>query len=570
MVLDTHKSAAITGWVNFYQQSVQRPGVVLENSTVGTLSTDGTFVYAVEDFAVPPPPQSQNGQDFDPRLNSGYTRFGTGISDAMQHNRLQAYALESGKLRWELGGKSKPKQKAGPLEDCFFRGPPLPLEGRLYVLVEKKHALQLVCINPKSRAPGRPEVVSIRTVATIPEKQRQEMDRRTQALHLASADGLLVCPTNAGVLLAVNLLTNDLVWAYPYRDPSEKAIPEVPVPPHFGPRFPPGFRQKRNWHAAVPIIHDGLVVFTAPDAKAVTCVKLRDGARVWSQPRQDEDLYLGGISAGKVLLVGRTGCRALNLADGKQAWSLETGLPSGQGVLAGKVYYLPLRQSAQRKEAEIVAIDVARGQIVAHQRPRKPVVFGNLIFSGGELLSQTALAITSYPNLQAKLKQIDDKLHKNPKDPVGLTERRPAASGKGQPERGHRRSANRPRSETAPATAAAPADHPLRGTDRPAAAQLPGRREIPRRLQGPARSLPGVRPQPDRRRTAGAAAGEAQPPLLVADAHWPGAAGYREAGGGAAHLSRVGRPAERPFPDRGPRRPGAEGQPRCLGRQPHP
>ena len=39
-----------------------------------------------------------------------------------------------------------------------------------------------------------------------------------QAAHLAYADGILVCPTNAGVVLGVDLLSHSLVWAHSYRD----------------------------------------------------------------------------------------------------------------------------------------------------------------------------------------------------------------------------------------------------------------------------------------------------------------------------------------------------------------
>src|SRR5262249_1004469 len=45
---------ALNAWCNFYFNSVQKPALLLENSTVGTLTTDGSLVFAVEDFQVPP------------------------------------------------------------------------------------------------------------------------------------------------------------------------------------------------------------------------------------------------------------------------------------------------------------------------------------------------------------------------------------------------------------------------------------------------------------------------------------------------------------------------------------
>ena len=38
------------------QQPGQRPGILFENTTIGTLSIDGDFVYTVDDLAVPKPP----------------------------------------------------------------------------------------------------------------------------------------------------------------------------------------------------------------------------------------------------------------------------------------------------------------------------------------------------------------------------------------------------------------------------------------------------------------------------------------------------------------------------------
>ena len=47
------KASAATQWINQYL-SMSRPHVLWENSTVGTLSTDNSRVYAIEDLALPP------------------------------------------------------------------------------------------------------------------------------------------------------------------------------------------------------------------------------------------------------------------------------------------------------------------------------------------------------------------------------------------------------------------------------------------------------------------------------------------------------------------------------------
>ena len=56
--------AALNQWLQIYvgnpqvNQPGQRPGIVFENTTIGSLSTDGEFAYAVEDLVVPPPAEA--------------------------------------------------------------------------------------------------------------------------------------------------------------------------------------------------------------------------------------------------------------------------------------------------------------------------------------------------------------------------------------------------------------------------------------------------------------------------------------------------------------------------------
>ena len=110
-------------------------------------------------------------------------------------------------------------------------------------------------------------------------------------------------------------------------------------------------------------------------------------------------------------------------AGGKVAWTLATGIPSGLGTSSDNQFYLPLREAGAGKEPEVCVIDVPRGEIVSHTKSRKKALPGNLIFHDGEMVSQTSTAIAVYPQLSAKLAQIDDLIRKNPADPVGLTER---------------------------------------------------------------------------------------------------------------------------------------------------
>ena len=107
------------------------------------------------------------------------------------------------------------------LAESFFLGPPLPLGGKLYVLIEKNTEFRLICLDPlRTDANGMPEIIWNQSLGTANVKMAQDSMRRIQAAHLAYADGILVCPLNAGAVIGIDLLSHSLVWAYSYRDGS--------------------------------------------------------------------------------------------------------------------------------------------------------------------------------------------------------------------------------------------------------------------------------------------------------------------------------------------------------------
>ncbi len=339
MVSKPNKQPALNQWVDYYKNNLRNPTLLFSNSTVSTLSTDNVLLYAVEDLAVTPPTLAEP----DPRFNLGMQvqpHYDRTVADAILHNRLQAYSLARGKLVWEVGGL-----KAGALSDSFFLGAPLPLEDQLHVLVEKSGKISLASLD--SRTGRLLEKVELYTPAKPLEKDGV---RRMQAAHLAFADGRLVCPTNAGAVVALDVRKHKVLWTYSYRDNEPKEPqPEAIVPGLGRRRMPFELPQRTYWAVTAPVIVGDKVVFTAPDARSVHCVDLRSGKKVWTHTRQADDLFLAGVVKDRVLLVGKHNVRALSLNLGKEQWSLEVGLPSGLGIASDGIYYLPLRSAAKSR-----------------------------------------------------------------------------------------------------------------------------------------------------------------------------------------------------------------------------
>jgi outer membrane protein assembly factor BamB/tetratricopeptide (TPR) repeat protein len=171
------------------------------------------------------------------------------------------------------------------------------------------------------------------------------------------------------------------------------------------------------WKACTPIIRDGKVVFTAPDCDSVRCLNLQDGSLVWKVTRTEDDLHVGGVVGGKVLVVGRTACRAFRLASGEPLWKHPTGQPSGLGAAGGKVFYLPLKQRA------LLALDVDNPKDSSRIDCRSGDAPGNLLFHQGFLWSQGVLTVAAYPQLAVRMVQVEQRLKDEPGDVEALSER---------------------------------------------------------------------------------------------------------------------------------------------------
>jgi outer membrane protein assembly factor BamB len=369
----------------------------IENSALGCLSTDGARVYAVEDLAMPPPPEVTMPAQFGLPPPGGPIV----LTRALPGNRLWARDLDTGAPAWELGGR-------GDFQNSFFLGAPLPDGGRLYALVERDGEIRLVCLDAPSGA-----IAWTQRLGTTANRLLPDPGRRLRGVQMTCADGLLVCPTDAGAVFAFDLFSRSLLWAHLY--PSKKQPQETGVVFNVT-------AFNTSWRESAPAVADGKVVFTPGDSDQVHCVDLRDGKPLW-QAGQDGYAYLAGVFRGKVVLVGAGGVRALSLKDGRQAWARSLGVPSGQGAASGGVYYLPLKKSNETGGPGVAAIDADSGKLLAFARSRGGEVPGNLTFFQGQIISQTATSLTAYPQLKARLRHIEELLAGDPRNPRGLMER---------------------------------------------------------------------------------------------------------------------------------------------------
>jgi outer membrane protein assembly factor BamB/tetratricopeptide (TPR) repeat protein len=426
----------VNPWFESYKKFPGLPGfgnLLFENSMIGVISSDHQNVYAIDDLAIPSP---DNMLQANPFMGLPQVNVPAKIRPYLMQNCLRAFNLQEGRERWYLGSfkDTDPKDE---FTDSHFLGAPISIGGKLYVLNEKNQGaqgdaeLRLVCIDPNKVEKGRPAIVApIQVLGNIEQRNRvtHAISRRISGVQLAYGEGILVCPTNAGEVLGVDLMSRSLAWAYPYRERNpEERNHGNPGGIGFGGRQPfnPGMSMLAStvtlskWRPTPPAVADGKIVFTAPDADSVHCINLRDGTPRWKVGRLDGDLFFAGVFNKKVLLVGKNHIRALNLDDGRPAWMISTGdVPSGQGVASHGVYYQPL------KKGEIVAVDIERGAVKAHNRAKAANFSpGNLIFSDGAVITLTPYKVEAYPQLVARLEVADAAVKNDPNNPEKLIAR---------------------------------------------------------------------------------------------------------------------------------------------------
>jgi outer membrane protein assembly factor BamB len=434
-----------------------------ENATLGTLASDGQYVFMVED------PKSDGFSTDQQRVVVRQFGVWRGPIDQAT-NQLAAYELSSqGKVKWKVGGSDKRDFDIEPkLAGVYFLGAPLPLDGLLYVLAErpKDQAVYLVVLDAKT---GKLQWQQ-QLVATTDSNMNgfQENYRRLTGATPSFADGVLVCPTSAGAIVAVDVATHKLLWGYEYPQGQVGQGPNMmamrfamgnggfPVPSYAGDR----------WADATATIVDGRVLVTPVEVggeQPMYCLSLIDGKLLWKVEQRGDNVYIGAAYDGKVLVVGKRKVEALNLADGKPLWSLdldapaegtvtnaakpeppkpeavnpdgtrsnavaggESGsaaatprgaMPAGRGFLSGGCYYLPL------STAEVARIDIARGTIVSRARSRKGLIPGNLICYKDDVISLGVDSLDAFHQIEPLKARVAEALAKNPNDPEALADR---------------------------------------------------------------------------------------------------------------------------------------------------
>jgi outer membrane protein assembly factor BamB/tetratricopeptide (TPR) repeat protein len=457
------KRDAQNWWNTYSSRQVNVSSILYENPLIGSLSHDGQNVYFVDDVAITPPPVFSN-PDFGIQGGPQFRQSGD-LADMVRAGRLVAVNMRTGNVVWDLG-RVKPFEGGPPLppllseeeadkttdafrlcRDAVFLSTPMPLNGKLYVLIEQAGCIRLLCLDPRVLIPvpgqtKKPALVWSQKLGKPNNPLPADSVRRYQNATLAAGEGIIICPTNSGVIVAVDIMSRSLLWAHAYRV-LDNTKPVRAWDPNTGQPIIPQQLPNDRWRSSGPIISNGRVLVTAYDSRKLECLDLRTGKVLWWVPHDANDLYVGGVVNDRVIVVGKNQVKAYHLTGEdkenqkpKVAWEPVTiPTPTGHGAIGKNAFYVPVRQENAGVNnvpaAEIWAIDIETGKPGAKTAARKrndtaelaKYGIGNLVFQDGMVFSQSPWEVACYPQLELKIAEMNKLLAANPKDPLGLLAR---------------------------------------------------------------------------------------------------------------------------------------------------
>lgn len=320
----------------------------------GGVTTDGERVFVVGDTALPPSP-SRSGRF---QLNrSGFEA---------PANSLHAYAIrEQGKLAWRVDGGDRATALAG----AHFLGPPIADEGWLYGLAVIDESIALLLLEA---ATG--ELLWRQPLVSLERGLAENTQLRLIGATPTLANNLVICPTGAGVVVAVDPYRRRLVWAHRLTVEPER-VRNAGRRDWRGIAVGSGaaWRQQPGWRSSKAVVSGDRVVVATPESPRLHCLDLPTGAVLWSKKHADAALLAGVASltgegsATAAVVVEQDTIAARDIATGRTVWRAplsEGNHPAGNSLLLDGALLTPLvsgelaitRLSADAPESELLAV----------------------------------------------------------------------------------------------------------------------------------------------------------------------------------------------------------------------
>ncbi len=361
--------------------------LLLRDGISRSLTTDGRHLFAIEGHEILSNPS--RGYAWQRRMKKSLAE-----SEKWTTNEIVAYDFESGRVRWRLGGKILEEPFSRPLAGTFFFGPPVSDGSELFVIGERDGAVSLFSIDDQTG-----ELLWSQEIAVPSRSVADDQIRRFWPCFPVVKDGVIVCPTTCGWLVAVDRASHQLLWASRYSPRQSKRR-----------RTRGGFAVQsiqdlnRRWLSSPPVIVGNKVLVTpseVPDEfgnrlAGIHCLDLKTGAELWRHDKGD-GIYLAGIDNNNAIIVGQATVIARNLdASGDHSWVVPfqdiEGKPSGRGVILNRQLLIPV---AGKK---LVRIDLESGKIISTLKlASSEIDLSHLYYHDESLFSLSTFNLSAFP-----------------------------------------------------------------------------------------------------------------------------------------------------------------------------
>ncbi len=372
------------------------------SSSFGNFSCDSERFYFV------------SSADEQPIKSAAMFNFNRSVSP--NTNYLEGVGLASqGAILWRIGGaqgESEPE-----LAGAYFLGPPLPFEDQLYSLVEVNGETRLVVLEA---ATGK-LVWQQQLSQTQDAAANQDALRRSMALSPTISDGIIVCPTGYGAIVAVEMQTRSLRWGKSYpttRNPNSSNLNVIAGSFRGEESFDP---LEERWHEPTVVAHQGTVVLTPPDSNLFFCLDILTGLSKWKVEgeRRASGRYVMGLNKELVVVAGNNEVYAYKIdrKDSKPVWQLR--YPNGQ-TLAGKGIWQGESMLIPLSNQQVIKVNAATGELIESVAVDTPL--GNLFAFKEQMLSVSPIAVAVYYTRESLAREVQARLAKSPNDTWALNQ----------------------------------------------------------------------------------------------------------------------------------------------------
>ncbi|MDR0336906.1 MAG: PQQ-binding-like beta-propeller repeat protein [Planctomycetaceae bacterium] len=211
--------------------------------------------------------------------------------------------------------------------ETWFLGAPLPFRGRLHVIGENGGVVRLMVLDAESGRLIRQQPLG------IPENPF-EMDplRKYYGLIPSASNGLILCPTGIGFVVALDVATMTPVWCFSYlateKENGNTRNQFRPMRNQFG-----GMVHGQNdefrrlfaftgWQVPTLMIDNNRILVAPPDDPALYCLDLLTGKLLWQKKelKHEHALYVACIRNETAYIVTPRSMLALNMETGEPVW----------------------------------------------------------------------------------------------------------------------------------------------------------------------------------------------------------------------------------------------------------